>query len=227
MTTPERGLFERIKAAIVDADNISEKFYVFFDKLEQVCTDFEQRLAEAERQARENAFRIIAELEIADQLKARVEGLEAENSDLRLLKERILNPQIQEGYQAVRRKLLFDAFMLVDPPPFEHDGKTMVFQNPHAIEVLTRLSAIVREMSTQQPLPTYEEAMALTAPAAKPEPYRFENGAEFVPTRTVHADFIDISKSTTEGLQEAINYAQKNNAELTIVLPSTQEQTTK
>jgi hypothetical protein len=94
MTTPERGLFERIYDEIGKYGN--DRTQIMWPNVRAICADFEQRLAEAERQARENAFRVIAELEIADQLKARVAELEGalvlDEKVVRLLtKNRLLN----------------------------------------------------------------------------------------------------------------------------------------
>ena len=55
-------------------------------------------------------------------------------------------PVIPQGYCAVPIKKLVKIAGLIDPAPVEVDGKLMVFKNPVAAEVLTRLSAEVREL---------------------------------------------------------------------------------
>jgi hypothetical protein len=49
----------------------------------------------------------------------------------------------QERYER-SIKILMGIYTLTDPPPVEVGGKTMVFQNPMAAEVLRELSARIR-----------------------------------------------------------------------------------
>lgn len=50
------------------------------------------------------------------------------------------------GMMMVRKDRLRNVLALIDPPPIETDGKVMVFKNPNAADVLTRISAEVRAM---------------------------------------------------------------------------------
>lgn len=53
---------------------------------------------------------------------------------------------VPQGYRAVPIKKLVKITSLIDPAPFEANGKNIVFKNPNAAEVLTRLSAEIREL---------------------------------------------------------------------------------
>jgi hypothetical protein len=64
MSQAERGLFERIKAVAV-IGKWSRSYSMDEDKLEAVCAEFEQRLAEAERDAKAKCAQ-----EFLDQLKS-------------------------------------------------------------------------------------------------------------------------------------------------------------
>lgn len=55
-------------------------------------------------------------------------------------------PVVPQGYRAVPIKKLVKIASLIDPAPIEVDGKRMVFKNQMAAEVLTRLSAEIREL---------------------------------------------------------------------------------
>jgi hypothetical protein len=64
-------------------------------------------------------------------------------------------PEAAHGFLLVRKEHIHRLLMLIDPAPMDVEGKTYVFKNPMAAEVLTRLSAEVRAMvdSMQSPLP--------------------------------------------------------------------------
>jgi len=52
-----------------------------------------------------------------------------------------------KGKAIVDRRALVDCLMLIDPPPMEFEGKTHVFVNPMAAQILTMLSAAVRRLT--------------------------------------------------------------------------------
>lgn len=59
--------------------------------------------------------------------------------------------KLPDNTVAVNFDHLAQLFMLVDPPPTTTSGgKTLTFQNPNAAEVLTKISAIVREMGVKK-----------------------------------------------------------------------------
>jgi hypothetical protein len=70
------------------------------------------------------------------------------------LREAIFPRKIQDSkaWRAVPVSHLGHIMMLIDPPAVEVDGKTMVFVNPNAAEVLHRISDLVRAMM-DEPLP--------------------------------------------------------------------------
>ena len=122
MTTPPESLFARIKTQI-DAHICC----TYPEHIKTICDAHELRLREVE--AERDRWR----------------------QEVNAIREQVFNPEIMAGYKAVPSKLLFDAMMLIDPPPIEQDGKIIVFRNPIAAEVLTKLSAIIRQMTTPQP----------------------------------------------------------------------------
>jgi hypothetical protein len=87
----------------------------------------------------------IAELEI------KVDAHRAEANGLR---EAIFPRKIQDSkaWRVVPMSHLGHILMLIDPPAMEVDGKTMVFVNPNAAEVLHRISNLVRTM-LDEPIP--------------------------------------------------------------------------
>lgn len=71
--------------------------------------------------------------------------------ELRAAVEQIAKPMLQHpeaahGWVRVPYQHIVNLLNLVDPAPTTADGKTYVFVNPMAAEVLTRLSAEVRAM---------------------------------------------------------------------------------
>lgn len=57
------------------------------------------------------------------------------------------HPEAAHNFVRVRSEHIHSLLNLIDPPPTKADGKTYVFKNPMAAEVLTRLSAEVRAMT--------------------------------------------------------------------------------
>lgn len=74
-----------------------------------------------------------------------------------------------EGWKLVPVENLKRIFMLIDPPPIETDGKTMVFNNPRAAETLTKISAEVRALLDAQP-PQQQERKQYTEDDCKLSP---------------------------------------------------------
>lgn len=60
-------------------------------------------------------------------------------------------PDETTGWTIVPLKSIYHLLNLIDPPPIEANGKTMVFVNPHAAEAMTRISAEVRAMMAAKP----------------------------------------------------------------------------
>lgn len=56
------------------------------------------------------------------------------------------HPEAAHGWVRVPIQNVHSLLMLIDPVPTTVDGKTYVFQNPMAAEVLTKLSAEIRAM---------------------------------------------------------------------------------
>lgn len=87
----------------------------------------------------------------------RIAELEHQVDELRNL---IAPPDLRnsQGWRAVPIKHLAEILRLIDPPPAVVDGKTMVFVNPMAAQILTKISAEVRAMAAATPLAAKEQA---------------------------------------------------------------------
>jgi hypothetical protein len=78
---------------------------------------------------------------------------DANPRELRAAVERIAKPMLQHpeaahGWARVPYQHIANLLNLIDPAPLKsEDGKTYVFQNPMAAELLTRISAEVRAMT--------------------------------------------------------------------------------
>lgn len=86
--------------------------------------------------------------------KAGVDSLVlALNYQVRHLRAAIFPPKIYDtaAWRALPMKHVLAINNLIDPPPLVVDGKTMVFRNPLAAEVLTEISKEVRAMMEAVP----------------------------------------------------------------------------
>lgn len=85
--------------------------------------------------------------------EARFESLHQHINHLRSV---IYPPKMSDSaaWRAVPVKHLSAIQNLMDPPPMRIGGKTIVFMNPHAAEILTRINAEIRAMlEATPPLP--------------------------------------------------------------------------
>jgi hypothetical protein len=83
-------------------------------------------------------------------------------------------------YRAVPTKQLMHILGLIDPPPIKRatDGATMVFKNPMAAEILTAISAEVREMMAQ-PIPQTVPGLTWEAQGEASQYMLFKDGKWF------------------------------------------------
>lgn len=124
------------------------------------------RIAELERQI-EQSEDLIAQTShgAAERISDLERKVDAHRAEAHGLREAIFPRKIQDSkaWRVVPMSHLGGILQLIDPPPVEVDGQTMVFQNPHAAEVLRKISALVRAM-LDEPLP---EAAIPSAPAVE------------------------------------------------------------